>query len=451
MRTRLEHFWERLRANYWFVPTLMAAVACLLAWGTLWVDDHPTARPRAVGGWIWGGGADGARALLEAVAASSITVAGTVFSITIVALTLASGQFGPRLLRNFMRDLGNQVVLGTFIATYAYCLLVLRRVRAVDESQFVPHVSVTVGLALAMASVGVLIYYIHHVSVSIHADYVIAAVWRDLTPEIEGLYAEGAADVPDGPAAEGGRGPGPGAGTAVTSAAAGYVRVIDYEELVGAASAADVTIRMAVRPGQFVVSGGPLAWVGPCDLVGGEGRGAPAPLDEALRATVVDAVIVGRTRTPTQDVEYAINQLVEIAVRALSPGVNDPFTAVTCVDWLADVLCKLAGRSLPSGAKADATGRVRVVARPTTFGGVADAAFNQIRQYGASSPAVLIRLTDALGAIGRSAATDAHRQVVARHLAMIERAAAALPEEDDRRDLCERVEEAGRALGVRKG
>ena len=188
MKARLAHRWDTLLSGLWFVPSLMALLSVALAFVTLGLDHRLRAKSVATVSWIWTGGPEGAYALLSALAGSMITVAGTVFSISIVVLALASSQFGPRLLRNFLRDTGEQVVLGTFIGTFAYCLLVLRTVRAVDESPFVPNISVTVAVALALLSIGVLIYYIHHVSVSIKAPHIVASVGRSLYANVRQLF-----------------------------------------------------------------------------------------------------------------------------------------------------------------------------------------------------------------------------------------------------------------------
>jgi uncharacterized membrane protein len=172
-KTKLSKLWEALHSSYWFVPTLMVVIAIALAFAMLSLDRAGKSGPIESLGWIYTGGPDGARTMLSAIASSMITVAGTAFSITLVALTLASSQFGPRLLRNFMQDTGNQIVLGTFIATFIYCLLVLRTVRGDDYNVFVPQLSVTVGIVLAIASIGVLIYFIHHASTTIQASHVI--------------------------------------------------------------------------------------------------------------------------------------------------------------------------------------------------------------------------------------------------------------------------------------
>lgn len=186
MRETLLAYWERLRTNFWFVPSLMALATAGFSYGVTRIDAN---RPgHDLMGLLWSGGADGARSLLSTIASSMITVAGTVFSITIAALTLAGSQFGWRLLRNFTRDLGNQIVLGTFVSTFLYCLLTLRTVRSEDEGGFVPHVSVTCAVVFAVASVGVLIYFIDHMARSIQAESLIADIAADLRETIRGCY-----------------------------------------------------------------------------------------------------------------------------------------------------------------------------------------------------------------------------------------------------------------------
>jgi uncharacterized membrane protein len=193
--------WDALRGSFWFVPLLMVAGAILLSVVTLTVDQAAAERQLSLAlDWSFARGPEGSRAVLATVAGSMITIASVCFSITVVALQQAASQFGPRLLHNFMRDRGNQVVLGTFIDGFTYCLLILRTVNGTEEHQFVPHLSVTVGLLLALAGVAVLIYFVHHAAASIQAEHVIAAVARDLSDAIDRLYPEsigrGAAGVP---------------------------------------------------------------------------------------------------------------------------------------------------------------------------------------------------------------------------------------------------------------
>jgi uncharacterized membrane protein len=197
MKAKLDHFLFQLRSSYWFVPSVMALLSIGVALGMIVVDQSVGEDGIQGYWWIYAGGPDGARAVLATVAGSIISVAGVTFSIKIAALTLASQQFGPRLLRNFMADRGNQFVLGTFIATFLYCLLVLRTVRSWEDAEFVPHLSVTLGVLLAVASLGVLIYFIHHIAASIQASNVIARVSGELQAAIDRLFPE---DLGHGPA-----------------------------------------------------------------------------------------------------------------------------------------------------------------------------------------------------------------------------------------------------------
>ena len=386
--TRLRASWEYLRGTYWAVPSAMAVAALLLSVGMIQLDQAPTSRLVDQLSWVYTGGPEGARAVLSTIAASMITVAGVTFSITIVALTLASQQFGPRLLRNFLRDVGNQVVLGTFVSTFLYCLLVLRTVRGSDDAEFVPHLAVTVGVTLAMLSLGVLIFFIHHVATSIQASRIITNVAEDLEGAIDRLFPEAfedeAASV-DGPRASAEQ-PALHSTRAVIASTPGYVQSIDAERLMSIAREHDVVVRVRARPGAFVRSGGVLLTM------------APAP-EDAHRADkrFHDAFIIGSDRTGTQDVTFFIDQLVELAVRALSPGINDPATARLCIDRLEQALCHLSGREIPAAERYDDDGRLRVLACPVTFREVVESAFDEISRYGRSSVSVTCRLLQAVG------------------------------------------------------
>jgi uncharacterized membrane protein len=440
MTTRLRTLAEALHATFWVIPVLMTLAAIALSFALVTLDEAVRDPALAQVGWIWHGGPEGARALLSTVASSMITVAGVVFSVTIVALSLASSQFGPRLLRNFMRDTGNQIVLGTFIATFVYCLLVLRTVRGVATQEFVPSIAITGGVALALVSLGVLIYFIHHVSASIQVTHLITVVSRDLLAAIDRLFPEtlghGARDAPRPPNVppfeDLGREAHP-----VRAAQGGYVQAIDSDGLMQLAAAHDLMLHVTHRPGHFVVRGTALVTVW-CQ--GG--------VDEGVAEGVQEAFILGAERTLTQDVEFAVDQLVEVAVRALSPGVNDPFTAMTCIDRLGEALCRLAERVLPSPDRSDEHGTLRVLADPVTFAGLADAAFTQIRQYGRSSAAVTIRLLETLAVVAARTSRPEDRAALHHHALLIARGAQqALPEEWSRQVVDERYRAVERALG----
>jgi len=434
----LKH-WESLRTNFWFLPAVMAAAAVMLALLAPELDRMNQAQASGAWGWTYSGSPEGARAVLSTIAGSMITVAGVVFSITIVALSLASAQFGPRLLRNFIRDRSNQFVLGTFTATFTYCLLVLRTIRGTDHNQFVPGISVTFGIVLALVSIGVLIYFIHHVAIAIQATQVIAAVNQELHEAIDRLWPEQLGQEPLNPTASAELGMPPdreGDAVSVAARASGYVDSISDDALLRLAHERDLVVRLTRRPGHFVVQGNPLALVWPGDRV-----------DDELRKLVNDVFALSPHRTPFQDVEFALDQLVEIAVRALSPGINDPFTAMSCIDRLGEALCRLCQRSVPSPYRYDEEKRLRVITYPLTFGSIADSAFNQIRQYGRSSPAVLIRMLETLTNIANHAGREDERLALARHANLIHRASCqAVPEEADRKDVDERFEAVRKAL-----
>ena len=433
----LKH-WDRLRASFWFLPSLMAAGAVALAIGAVAFDRTVSDRWLHALGWFYGGGAEGASLVLSTIAGSMITIAGVVFSMTLVALSLASSQLGPRLLRNFMRDTSNQVVIGTFVATFIYCLLVLRTIRRDDETAFVPHIAVTVGVLLALFSIAVLIYFIHHVAVSIQTDEVVARVARELFEGIERLFPTQigrGSDPASPPAPMAALAPGfNGEAVPVAAAEDGYVQIVDAHALMALAVESDAVIRLQVRPGDYVIRGQTLALVAPAG-------------DDALAARLNRAFVLGNQRTSGQDPEFAILQLVEIALRALSPGINDPFTAVTCVDRLASALCRLARREMPSALREDETGVLRVIVPALSFADLVDASFNQIRQHARRDAAVTLRLLEAIASVAGTVLTSQDRASLRRHAQMIVSGAGdAFVDACDRADLERRHDACMRAL-----
>jgi uncharacterized membrane protein len=346
--------------------------------------------------------------MLSAIATAAISVAGVVFSITIVALTLAAQQFGPRLLRNFMSDRGNQVVLGTFIATFVYCLLILRSVRGGDEQAFVPYISVVTGLVLAILSLGVLIFFIHHVSASIQAPNLIAAVARDLEDSIDRLFPdELGREYPEQERAHPIIPPPRLASTprTILAPASDYIQAIDNEALISLAQEHDLFIKLIYRPGAFVIEGETVALVWP-------DRADAQKVFQKIQGSI----LLGTVRTATQDVYFAVNQLVEVAVRSLSAGINDPFTATNCVDRLGAALAKFAGRKLPAPFRSDRNGELRVVVPVVSFSQIADLAFDQIRQYGSTSVPVLLSLLETICKLAAFIRTDDHRIALVGHL-----------------------------------
>jgi uncharacterized membrane protein len=416
----------------------MVGIASGLSFVTIAIDDVVKTKSLQAIGWIYASGPDGARTVLSTIAGSMITVATTAFSITIVALQLASGQFGPRLLRNFMRDTSNQIILGTFIATFIYCLLVLRTIEGFQDKTFVPQISVTFGLMLALASLGVLIYFIHHTAEAIQADNLIAKVRHELDNAIDRLFPQKLGQAPqehrlrvEEIPADFDREACP-----IMADRSGYLQMIDNDGLMKSATKNDLLLRLKYRPGKFVAQESVLVMVWSGKRV-----------DEKLAKEIKNAFIFGVQRTEEQDVEFPLSQLVEIAVRALSPGINDPFTAIRCIDHLGAALCHLAHKQIPSPYRYDDDNKLRVIADPVTFAGMTDTAFNQIRQYGQSSVAVTIRLLEAIAVIAEHTGNKKHRAALLRHANMIQDGSQeALPEGQDRKDIEERYRAALRAL-----
>lgn len=370
--------------------------------------------------------------MLGTIAGSMMTIAGVVFSMTLVALTLASSQFGPRLLRNFMSDISTQLVLGTFVATFLYSLLVLRTIRHAESEAFVPHLSVTLGLLFALASIGVLIYFIHHVSVSIQADEIVGRVGAELVGGIERLFPDqigrgeplrsDAAPAADIPAVF------DETSKPVGAKGDGYIQFIDADALMHTATEEDLVLRVSKRPGHYINVGSELLRVWPGER-----------MTDQLAKRLNEAIVLGKQRTPAQDVEFAVSQLVEIAVRALSPGVNDPFTAIRCVDQLGSALCHLAGRATPSSYRRDQHHKLRVIAPPVTFASIVDAAFDQIRQNARNNAAVTIRLVETIGIVLARSCRPEDRAALLRQAEIILRGAyEGLTEAEDYRAVAER-------------
>lgn len=419
----------------------MAATAVALALVGVTADEPVTEWLSLNFDWTFTGGAEGASAVLGIIAGSMITIAGVVFSMTLVALSLTSSQLGPRLLRNFMRDTSTQVVLGTFVATFVYCLLVLRTIRRAEEVAFVPHLSVSLGVVLAVVSVGVLIYFIHHVSVSIQANEAAARIGRELIEKVSHRFPEHIGQegprVPMDPPDAGFIGAFDREARPVAADGDGYLQLIDGDGLLALAMEEDLVVRLERKPGNYVVAGCSLVLIWPGSRV-----------TDQLTKQVQSLFVMGHQRTSDQDIEFGVNQLVEMAVRALSPGLNDPFTAIACVDHLGSALCRLAARDMPSPYCYDRQNQLRLIKRVDTFREVVDAAFNQIRQYGRSSAAVTIRLLDTIAVIAGFMHRPEDRATLLRHAEMIARGAReGLPEGEDRRAVEERWQAVSQLYG----
>ena len=418
--SRLAWLLARLRGSYWFVPSVITLAAIALAVGLVHLDARLSPLPPGLG-WIYTGGAEGARSLMSAVAGSIVTVVSVTFSVTVVALTVSSQHFGPRVLNSFMRDTAAQVVLGVFIATFAYCVVVLRTVQGATDgvTAFVPHLAVTAGVGLTLLSVAMLIFYVHHVSASLQVTQIVRGVAKDFESAIAKLYpqrigqAESGAAAPERPENAG----------VAASPASGYVQRIDPDQILEWAINRNTVVWIAVRPGDFAGKGEPLAYA--TEGVDTEG--------------LVDAFSLGNDRTPDQDAGFAVQQLVEVALHALSPGINEPFTAITCIDWLGQGLGALAERSQPPACRLDRDGQVRVVATAPAFPELLDAAFTPLRDP--SAPLVLVaeHLLRTLGRVGSRCTSQGQRDAVVQQLGAIHRSAGARLDEPMDRERLDRA------------
>ena len=358
---------ERVRGGFRIVPALFVAGSVVLSMATLWLDDHVVDEVSAG----FSGSPDNARDVLSTISSSMITFTALVFSITVVVLQLTSSQFSPRVLRTFLRDRTTQVSLGVFVATFTYALLVLRAVGSDDDS-FVPALSVSIAFVLVLVSLAVFVHYIHHIARSIQVSSIIASVAGETRETLERLYpADGIyVDVPV-PA-------GPADATIESPHRPGVVLAYDEDRLVELARRGDCTLTMVPAVGDFVPEGAPLFAV----------HGATDGLDERIASCVA----LGRERTMHQDVGFGFRQLVDIAERALSPAINDPTTAVQCLDHLHDFLRRLVRRRFPTGRYLDEDGNLRLVVQSAAWDDYVSLAFDEIRQYGASSMQVNRRL-----------------------------------------------------------
>ena len=416
---------EALRTNLWLVPTAEIVVVVALFAATYALDRAAYDGSLHLPSFVISGSADAARQILTAIAAAVITVVTLVFSITIVTLTLASTQFGPRMLRNFIRDWITQITLGTYVATFVYAILALVSIGPGAHGEFVPHLSITVTMALVVLDVAVLVVFIDHIAKSIQLPQVIASIAGDLARAIE---ADGAANR--APVAK----TGPSLAEAlvrleedsgvVRTPSSGYLQFVRIDTLVGIAARQGAVIRLLHRPGHFVVEGQPLAEVWPA---------AAAP---RVARALGGAHATGPHRTLTQDLSFAVDQLVEIAIRALSPAVNDTFTALACIDWLGDGMCKLAQEWRPQAVHRDSTGSVRLIVLTVSFRRLVERAHDKIRQASRAMPAVMIRQLDALAKVMSYATEPEQRGVLLEQAQMILRACEeSVPEEADRADV----------------
>ena len=392
MRAQLRWFWSRLDANYWFYPALFVLLGLFLALIGTWLDQRGYGQDLAKDLPPLAATPDSAQTMLSVIASGMIGVAATVFSITIAAVAYASGNYGPRLLTNFLEDKGNQLSLATLIGTFVYSLTVLSSVRGSHEQSvtdvaeqagtgFVPQISLLGAYLLTALCVAVIVFLLNHIPSSIRINGVLRDIGHRLLQDIRGNYDE----CDDPPEAE----PAP-PGQQLRACGTGYVQMIDFEDLAQFAKEQDIRIALNVRTGDFIHPGIVMAFAI------GEPEG-----DEDLARRIEESISLGADRTPTQDPQFLLDELVEIGLRALSPGINDPFTAVAALHWIGAATSELGQRDLRKH-EGTCDGERRVYPLPDPFDHYLTRGFGAIRSAVATSPIAARVMLETLGNAAQS-------------------------------------------------
>jgi len=422
--------WRELKATFWFIPVILILTSILLAIGLVYIDGRISFSKEGLARFFFVNSSDSARSILSTISGAMMGVAGTVFSITLVALTLASSQFGPRLIKNFMYVRLNQIVLGAYISTYLYCLLVLNAVKEGNDYTFIPSISILVAIIAAIINIILLIIFIHQIAISLQADKVIADISDFISEQVETLFPEKLGEVNkseeniDISAAISSYQ----RRISIKSPTSGYLQYIDSEALIEIIIRNDSILELFQRPGAHLVKGLEIGLLY-----------SNSNLEKDELQKISQKFVIGKTKTSQQDLEFSIHQMVEIALRALSPGINDPYTAIACIDNLTATMSYLAQAKFPSKYRYDEEGNLRIIADTLEFEGVLDAAFNQIRQFSGGSPAVIIRLMEALTTISRFTTDDSQKKSVIRHAEMVlNTGRQTIKEENDLKDLVKR-------------
>lgn len=416
MRLDVRDRWRDIRGSLWFVPAVEVVLAIAGSTLTLWLDaahaDWLSERLPV----IFGGTAEGARTLLSAIAGSVISVVAVIFSVTMIALQQASSQYTPRVLRTFMQDRGNQIVLGTYIATFTYALLVLRQVRSETDSvaRFTPSLSIFVTIVLSLVALALLVYFIHHTARSLQVSFVIRAIRSELDTALEQTFEHrGHADAK--PSYEDAVGSTQhrrrGEECVVRAERDGYLRTIDDDSLVREAGEENALLFVPVRVGEYVLRGSVLArfWTS-----GGASEGR--------RERIGDCFMIHQERRTSDDPLFGIRQLADIGLKALSPGINDPTTAEDAIDALGSVVAFLLDRATPPALLYVDNGGC-LLRRVRTFDEYVEECFSQIRRAARTQPHVLEHMLDLLAQLAERAPSPERVAPLERQMSLILEAA----------------------------
>jgi uncharacterized membrane protein len=404
---KLRQFWSDLRSSFWFMPSLMVAVNIILA--IVLIEADSAGLNQWLSQWprLFGVGAEGARQMLATLAGSMITVMGITFSMTLLALVLASGQYTSRILRNFMRNSITQATLWVFASIFAYCLIVLRTIRSGGVDEFVPSLAVFFALVMSLGGVGILIYFIHHIASSIQASSIIASVANETNAAIDRLLPIKPNKGLDEDRQQILESLDERTWYPVPADRSGYILSVNNQTLMNLAINNSTIVRMKHGIGAFVVQDTALISLA-----------LTYPPDQKMINALNAAYTIGRHRTVDQDPAFGIRQIVDMAMKALSPGVNDTSTAVMCVDYLTSIMVRLAGRQFPPLYHYDGE-TLRMVAIVPSFESLLSVSFDQIRSSAENNVAILVRILGALDTIGSMTIRLSHLRAIDKQLQCI--------------------------------
>jgi uncharacterized membrane protein len=424
MRTRTErravarYRWDRVKVSFWFAPVIMAIAAVLLAWLMYRVDTLVPDETLANSRFVLAGTPGELRSALLNMAGTVLATAGVVFTLLTLPLSTVASQYGSRLLRVFLGDRTTQFVLGAFVGTFVYCVAAALSIPTTSVEQEAPQVTATLGVYLMVATFGTLILLVQHVSTMLQAPNIAAAAGVELLDVVRanaeevanenkghaGSETQLAPDAPGIPAllaeAE---------GYAVRVGSGGYIQYISFQTVLGLAQKKELVVRLLHRPGSYVQSGAVVALVWPA-----------ARVDEQLESLFQRAFRLGNGRSPSQDVEYAVNQLAEMAVRAMSAAINDPFTAMTCLDRIGDGLVAFMRQGENTSHYYDPDGRLRLILEPVTIDHLLNAAFDMLRHASCNNTSVLQHMLKVIDVVGREAKAPETREQLLRHVSLIQ-------------------------------
>lgn len=411
MRSGLLNFFSELRASYWYLPLLMCIASFFLAILTLWLDNLLVLHWLETLGWFHAKNPEGARVILSTIATSMITVAGVTFSMTIVAVAFAASQVGPRLTTNFMRDRSNQITLGTFIATFLFCLFILLAlfnanktgIMEADKIVFVPHISLLVAILLTISSIIVLIYFIHHIPESISMSNIIARIGEELLRQIECPFPVRAGKenskktikIPRNYQKH---------EAAVLAKNSGYIRILDGNSLINIAKQYDLIMQVNVRPGYYITEDSAILHIY-----------SAKKIEEVVHKQCIACFALGHQRNQEQDILFLVDEMVEIIARALSPGVNDPFTAITCLDWLQSSLQKISKTSPPSPYRYDPDNKLRLITKPISFSEFCEFIFSRVQPYVCKDRNAALHMMSMIISIKNNITNQEHKTILAFH------------------------------------